>query len=235
MVWALFEGIPLELDCIKDYKKVLEFANFLYTTGKYESALTEYERLLFLKRTYVFTDSSIDTSMIFLQVGKCYLSLGEYSLARQYLMDVKNDTSYALIGFSLLEEKNLVLSDSVFTQITNAGWQDKTKNHLSALHSLPYKNPLIASLSSTILPGIGRAYAGRLGDGIFSFIFTVGSFALACYYNSSNRLATIGFAGLGVFFYLGNIYGSTSSANLYNDKIFYDELDKFKFDLGITY
>lgn len=226
-----------ELPYIKDVEKVYQFANYLYKIGKYESAITEYERVIFLG-----SSSTVDTSAIFSQIGKCYLLLNDYETARNYLSRVENDTAYALIGFSILDSgdnhfrQNLLSAKKVFTKIKDKTWQQNIEIHYSKLQNLPTKSPLIAGLSSAILPGSGRVYSGRWGDGISSFLFVIGSFALAYhYYEANNRWAGIGFGGLSILFYLGDIYGSIESAKLYNEKAFYDELDKFKASFGYLY
>lgn len=89
----------------------------------------------------------------------------------------------------------------------------------------PNKNPLTASLLSTIIPGAGKIYAGKTGDGITAFI-TTSLLAFLSYNNFENRHNTRGwiFASLASFFYAGNIYGSAAAAQLYNAEI------RFKFE-----
>ena len=101
---------------------------------------------------------------------------------------------------------------------------------------LPHKNPFIAGISSTIIPGLGRAYSDRLGDGIFSFFFTVGSSAVSYYYyKKENRGLAIGFGTFGILFHFGNIYGSVKSAKLFNKRVYQNELYLFKKDFDELY
>jgi hypothetical protein len=92
----------------------------------------------------------------------------------------------------------------------------------------PHKNPLTASLLSAIIPGAGKIYAGKTGDGITAFLAT-SLLAFLSYNNFENHHNTRGwvFAGLASFFYAGNIYGSAAAAQLYNAEIRY----KFENDL----
>lgn len=241
-------GGPDEISYVKDPQKVIDFANYLYKTFQYESAITEYERALFLCRSYLPETKQVGkenqrmVDFIFLQIGRAYSLLSNYKKARQYLMGVENDTSYALIGFSFLEgrcesvTRTYEAAESAFVKIKEDAWQKKIKTHYSKLLNLPKKSPLIAGISSAIIPGTGRAYSGRLGDGVFGFLFTLGSFALAYhYYERDNYWAAGGFGGLGVFFYLGEIYGSVVAAKLYNERAFYEELEDFKRNFNYLY
>ena len=77
------------------------------------------------------------------------------------------------------------------------------------------KKPWIASLMSTVVPGSGKIYSGYFWDGIMSFLFSASNAFLA--YRGFSKYGTksgLGwtFAGMGTFFYLGNIYGSYKAA-----------------------
>lgn len=241
MGMLLFLCMLIELESVSDVRKVYDFANYLYKSREYRSALIEYERVLFLMgggegEASGYIEEEIDTSSVFMQIGRCYLLLGDYPSARHYLSRVNNDTSNALIGFSFLEEHNLCKAESFFVKISDEVWYSCQESYFSCLRGLPYKSPLIAGLSSALLPGVGRVYSGRLGDGIFSFIFTVGSLALSYhYYDSGNQWAGVSFGVLGLLFYLGDIYGSVEAVHLHNAKRYYEAVDKFRSAFGYLY
>ncbi len=212
---------------ISDSQKAIDFANYLYKSHNYKEAITEYERALFL---------GTDTSQVFFQLGKTHSILGNCELTRKYLLEVLNDTSFILIGFSWLEQKNIEKAQSVFSQVKDKLQQEKIKKHYSKLLDLPHKNSFLAGISSTIIPGLGRAYSDRLGDGVFSFIFTIGSSAISYYYyKKGNRGVAIGFGTLGVLFHFGNIYGSVQSAKLFNERVYQEELYLFRKDFYELY
>jgi hypothetical protein len=81
------------------------------------------------------------------------------------------------------------------------------------------KNAGFAGFLSAVVPGSGKAYAGRPWDGLSSF-FLIGILAWQSYegYRKdgpvSGRCITFGLLGSG--FYAGNIYGSMTAARLYN-------------------
>jgi TM2 domain-containing membrane protein YozV len=95
----------------------------------------------------------------------------------------------------------------------------------------PYKSPVLAGVLSAIIPGSGKMYVGEWGDGITALVVT-SLFAFLAYDNfraDHNTRAWI-FTGLSAFFYAGNIYGSISSAQIFNARIdfeFNDGLELF--------
>lgn len=94
-----------------------------------------------------------------------------------------------------------------------------------------YKNPVTASLLSAIIPGAGKIYAGRAGDGITAFL-TTSLLAFLSYNNFDKGHHTRGwiFAGLASFFYAGNIYGSAAAVHIYNAELRYTfESDLIKY------
>src|SRR5574344_172412 len=81
------------------------------------------------------------------------------------------------------------------------------------------KSPWLAGVMSSLVPGIGKIYAGKIGEGVSSFLF-VGSLAALTAENwvKSGILnwKTILFGLTGLTFYIGNIYGSITAARIAN-------------------
>lgn len=226
---------PDEADYVTSPHAVLDFANYLYETEDYQSAAIEYERVLFL--------GTPDTERIILQLGRTYFQLSQYVTANKYLARISSDSSLTLRGFSYLYKNNLDSAKYAFSNIKDKDLQTHLNTGYSELLKLNYKSPLLAGVLSSVLPGSGRLYAGRGKDAIFSFIFTVGSFALSCYYYNTVGarlsgepvpwpLQSVIFGSAGILFYFGDIYGSVESARIYNRKAFEDRLTKFKNDFN---
>lgn len=80
--------------------------------------------------------------------------------------------------------------------------------------SIPGKSPAFAA-GLSIVPGLGRAYAGHAYDGFFSFLL-VGTFAFNTYnhHNAENPIRTGINAGFMTLFWLADIYGAYRSASL---------------------
>jgi len=91
-----------------------------------------------------------------------------------------------------------------------------------------YKNEFLAGILSGIIPGAGKIYTQNYGDGITAFLLT-GLFTYLAYTNFEHDHQARGwiFTTLGTGFYLGNIYGSVASAQIFNAKL------NFEFSEGI--
>jgi len=94
----------------------------------------------------------------------------------------------------------------------------------------PYKSEVWAGVLSTIIPGSGKIYTENYGDGITAFILT-GLFGYLGYTNFKHDHQTRAwiFTAVGAGFYLGNIYGSVASAQIFNAKV------NFDFDEGVKF
>ncbi|MBN2544101.1 tetratricopeptide repeat protein [bacterium] len=79
------------------------------------------------------------------------------------------------------------------------------------------RSPFLSGLFSTVIPGAGQLYCGRIGDAGYSFVLSVGCAASSYYLWEDDKPFAITMAALGTFFYLGNIYGAVNSAKIYND------------------
>ncbi|MDD5950975.1 MAG: hypothetical protein PUC53_03750 [Bacteroidales bacterium] len=89
------------------------------------------------------------------------------------------------------------------------------------------KNPWLAAGASAIVPGLGKIYAGELGEGVASFLAVAALSAITAENwkkNGATNWKTILFGTAGTIFHLGNIYGSYISVGIHNDFI-NNELD----------
>ena len=88
---------------------------------------------------------------------------------------------------------------------------------LDRYRELPEKSPELAGFLSAIVPGAGYFYAEHYGDGITAFLinglFIAGTVAAI---NQENYAVAGIVGGIGVPFYLGNIYGSANAAKKWN-------------------
>ncbi len=88
------------------------------------------------------------------------------------------------------------------------------------------KSPFLAGMMSSIIPGSGKIYAGKTGEGIASFIATTG-FGLITWENyrklGIDHAKTLFFGAVFATNYISNIYGSVISVkiieNTYQDAI----------------
>ncbi len=174
------------------------------------STFSEESRLMFYESIFFRNDYK---SLRELAEGKIYSS-------SKYANEIERlkYTSFFLDN-SVLPDENIVLKyfpDSVQSQMINFYRQKKIPQH---------KSLTTAAILSTLMPGAGKIYTGEIGDGITSFIATALTTYLAITnFNADHQFRGWLFSGLAAFFYAGNIYGSASSAQIYNAKI------QFNFD-----
>jgi tetratricopeptide (TPR) repeat protein len=85
--------------------------------------------------------------------------------------------------------------------------------------SFPRKSPVLAGILSAFVPGLGKMYAERWRDGLFSFA-GIGAFAgLAVYSFVTEGTASVKawvYTALGGLFHIGNIYGAVVAARDFN-------------------
>lgn len=202
---------------------LLEFAKFLEEEGDYQRAILEYKRVFYtLKDTSCLRDSVIlkivqlyekigdyknalkyiekfgdKNSRVYLfEKGKIYFLLGDYKNARKYWF-----FSNTLVGWTYLKEKNLKKGELYFGNI-----------------NLKRKSPFIACGLSALIPGLGKVYADRLFDGLYSFVLHgIVGYLVYDSYKKRDKFPFYIYSSFFVFLYLGNIYGSYFAAKQYND------------------
>lgn len=132
----------------------------------------------------------------------------------------------ALLGKSLVsyDQKNipgcrneLVRFLSSYPEDLRADNVRETIALLDKNQPLPRKSPVLAGVMSAFVPGSGYMYAGRTGDGITALIvnglFIAGT-VVAIHQENYAVAAIVG--GIGLPFYVGNIYGSANAATKWN-------------------
>ena len=85
------------------------------------------------------------------------------------------------------------------------------------------KSMAVAGLLSTVIPGTGKMYAGKLGEGMSAFLIVSilgGITAENFIKNGINDYKTIAFGSLFSIFYIGNIYGSVVNVKVYRDEFY---------------
>jgi hypothetical protein len=136
-------------------------------------------------------------------------------------------------NFELFEQCRLNFSGNFFSFSEE---EMKLIEYAEKLMSYKPKSPAIAALLSTLFPGAGKVYAGKIGEGISSFLI-VSTLGLISYENYRKdgiyNFKTILFSGITSIYYGGNIVGSYYSA-IEKNKNFYHVVDqKILFDIHI--
>lgn len=215
------------LRAIGEYKEVLKtadndtvrfrFANSFLKIGRYDEAAQNFKTLfvgtkleneaklyfyqsLFFSKDFNAFHTNFDNSLYIPQ---------KYSQA----IDRLNSTTYFLGKNNLPTEASLVkpFEDSL---------QTKLIYFYQMMKNPPKKNPVTAALLSAAIPGAGKVYTGELTDGLIAFGATLLSGFLAVNnFQHNHQFRGWLFTGLTAFFYGGSIYGSASSAQIYNARL----------------
>ena len=167
-----------------------------------------------------------------------FLEAFSYWKAKQYkkaqdtfkaLVDTQPESEYApraLAASSLvaLDEDNALASRQDLERFIELYPEhpllDKVQEALALIdqyRDLPQKSPVLAGVMSAIIPGSGYMYAGHYGDGATAFLIN-GLFIAGTVIgiNEENYPVAAIVGGIGIPFYLGNIYGSANAAKKWN-------------------
>ncbi len=199
-------------------------------TGNGEKAIQNFKTLLELYPQSRFA------SRTYYQIGATYFLMDQFEQSEQFLLEALphiNDTRQhaeveQLVGLSYLMRKEWSQAGEVFKTLQSSSVTSvREKASVYRIYTetgrqLPKRNPFLAGVLSTILPGAGRLYTGRIVDAVTSLL-TVGLASWQAYEGfrndglSSAKGWTLG--TIGGLFYIGNIYGSVIAAQVYNQGI----------------
>lgn len=198
--------------------------------GKTEQAIQGFEALLRMEPEGQFASRS------YYQIGATYFLQDQFERSVQFLTEAlpritdtrQHAEAAQLIGLSYLRQKRWSKAGEVFKALQKSDvMQVREKagryhNYAERGADLPTRSPFLAGAFSTIVPGTGRLYTGRLGDAL-NTLFTVGLTGWQAYDGfSRDGLSSVKGWTLGTLcgiFYVGNIYGSVISARVYNRHI----------------
>lgn len=198
--------------------------------GDQEKSILEFQKLIKQSTNNKFVSTG------YFQIGVSYFLLEQYGLSAEHLeksLPHISDVQYhaeaeQVIGLSNLMQRKWETAEAIFNRLQHSDVIDVkekakiyNKYAIQGKH-LPRRSPFLAGLMSSVVPGSGRLYTGRINDALTSLI-TVGITGWQAYDGfhrdglSSVKGWTLG--TLSSIFYLGNIYGSVISAHVYNDHV----------------
>ena len=183
--------------------------------------------------------------------GLCYERLNQPDQARDaFERAVVFDTAgaparEALLGKALSRVRQgdlaggrteLARFQALYPQEPRVGSVSRAVEQIDAQAGVPGKSPLLAGALSAVLPGSGQAYAGRYRDGLVALLvnglFIAGT-AVAIDQENYATAAVVG--GIGLPFYLGNIYGAANAANRWNLSLHRELRDRLAVTLDYHY
>ena len=199
-------------------------------SGAMEQAVQNFQTLLRMHPEGGFV------SRAYYQIGATYFLQDQFSQSARFLHQTLSritDTrqhaeAQQLIGLSYLMQKQWSEAGEVFktlqgSEVTSVGQKAVVyHNFAKAGTRLPTRSPFLAGVLSTIIPGAGRLYTGRLSDAL-NALMVVSITGWQAYDGfrrdgiSSVKGWTLG--TISGIFYVGNIYGSVISARVYNRRI----------------
>lgn len=160
-----------------------------------------------------------------------YAHIGNYSNANETINQTDSLTeelqelaNLELAGVALLArdlDSFKQLEASFTHQNYNLAEHQETLSQLSKdIANFKPKSPLLAGTLSAIVPGLGKIYAGKVGEGISALLTStiIGAIAIENYNRSGIKSAgTIATGTLFAAVYAANIYGSVYSVKAYRD------------------
>lgn len=222
-----------------DYKEVI----FLINRDSVKFNSSQKDSLFYYLGWAHYSVKNLDQSILALQkVGKnsafylksqfftgyqqIYLGIYEDARSTFYRLPFDDDkksslASFELTGIEMLEGKwplakqqlKQIDSDYAFLNQQVEALQQIAMN----FENHHKKSPLLAGIMSGIIPGSGKIYAGRTGEGIASMIATAG-FGLITWENYQKlgykNLKTLFFGSIFLASYISNIYGSVISVKI---------------------
>lgn len=198
--------------------------------GKTEQAIQGFETLLRM------SPKSQYASRAYYQIGATYFLMDQFEQSALFLRETlpritdtqQHAEAEQLIGLSYLMQKQWSEAGEIFkalqeSDVISVGEKAAVyRGYAEKGTDLPTRSPLLAGVLSTILPGSGRLYTGRLGDAVTT-LFTVGLTGWQTYDGfRRDGLSSVKGWTLGTLcgiFYVGNIYGSVISARVYNQHV----------------
>ncbi len=256
----LFPQISKASNSLFDLPNRLKFGNYLFCTRDYLRAVEEYRTYLKHKNNdtvqfkiglayeamkkygvaLMYFDRFPKENQFFpeakLELYKTIFLSGNYNQLRNRYSRIHDMFKYypevtRLNYLSFLFDGSDLPDSSNFKLWFNLPEHKKVMKFYYKKINLPHKSLTVAGVLSALIPGLGKIYAGEIGDGITAFIFN-GILGFLAYDNFKAGHKTRGwiFSGLTAFFYAGNIYGSVAAAQIYNKKVkvdYKEELKKF--------
>ncbi len=151
---------------------------------------------------FLFQNHDYDKLRAIIRENEFSQDWSQYLVANSYFKEGKFDSSLA-VSMKLPEDMG-----------------GKLKRYSLEGCELTYRSPALGGIMSTIIPGSGKIYAGRLMDGFQAFSVVAAPAYNAYYHFSKNGPGSVQawiWTAVASWFYLSDIYGSVKAVREYND------------------
>ena len=246
LLLLLLVSIDLFSQDLYNHENSVKFGEYLYNSNQYDLATREFERAVFLKpddqKSYLYLFKIYRKTNAFDKAIDCY---GRFSgnfrfremnreFGSEYLKLLVQRSSYKeaesfVNSNSYLNENDnfklatiLLLKDwkraDNFRQGTNTTINKSLIGITAEGAAFKRKSPALAGMLSAVLPGSGKAYAGRWKDGLIAFIMTSSTAFISVrgFNKNPNSIYPWIMGSFALVYYSGNIYGSGQAALKYN-------------------
>ncbi|NQU86846.1 MAG: hypothetical protein HQ541_13910 [Mariniphaga sp.] len=170
------------------------------------------------------------------------IKFSDYILQRlntnRYLTNLKNFelTGNALLARDTKKFKNYFKSIESSSDFSFNVEKEKLNSYDFEIDNHRNKSMFVGGLMSAIIPGAGKIYAGKTGEGISTFLIVAATGATA--YENHRKLGlkhakTILFGSLFAVLYIGNIYGTVFTVKLANEEFNHEMDNKILFNMHI--
>lgn len=172
--------------------------------------------------------SFYDKSLFFNVISNAHLGNFDRSmnLLDSYDGPFKELQSLEKAGIALLQDKPEQYLNAAtgftFSQYSMTESERQLQDIYSRRYETRGKSPFVAAAASAIVPGLGKIYAGELGEGLSSLLVTGAMAAITAENWSRNGFTnwkTLLFGSLAAAFYIGNIYGNYVSVSIHNNDV----------------
>ena len=216
---------PSDDDSLYQPHNILKFADYLYERAEFPAALNEYRR-------YQFLAGSISDT-VRQRIINCLTQSGLYRDAMNSADGIADPSTRTFIKGTIMYDAAQYDSSRYYLQQSGSHKQDVRKliglgyarefdfqmagEYLILPPDRPSEKKEMLGALCAVLPGGGHVYAGRAGDGVFSFLM-VGTGALLSYYyydHDEDLKFSLALAVTAVF-YAANIYGGVNAVKNYN-------------------
>ncbi len=167
-----------------------------------------------------------DEAMFFAAISNAHLGRYDQAVARLSSIaptdtQTANMVNYELAGMRLLQ-RDYDAFDALMAKTDTSDFRlaAEAANLLQMRQTLAdrgRRSPWVAGTLSALVPGLGKVYAGNLGEGIAAFLVTGSMMAVTAENwakEGPTNWKTITAGLLSTVFYIGNIYGSVASVKV---------------------
>jgi len=236
-IWKFAEYLYSEKDylrAVEEYQKYIsiepsESEKALYKIGLCHRLSGNPDKSIdYFHRIAIQPNSRLRSSALY-QIAYTYYILSQHNASIKYLDQILDETTdeeektLILKTLNYLSQKMWLSANDTLKLIDKAS-NDEYIYSLQAITQegmrLRNKSPVVAGILSGFLPGAGKAYCRQYGDGVFSFalVTLVGLLAWSGFREDGIRSIKGWISGgAGIVFYMGNIYGSSFAARIYNN------------------